>query len=95
MGFSDSSVSKESACSEGDTSSIPAWGKSSGEGIGYRLQYSWASFMAQLKCGTPGFNPGVEKIPWRREQLTTPIFWPREFHGLYSPWGQKELDRTE
>ena len=27
--------------------------------------------------------------------LPTPVFWPREFHGLYSPWGPKELDRTE
>ena len=23
------------------------------------------------------------------------IFWPGEFHGLYSPWGHKELDMTE
>ena len=27
--------------------------------------------------------------------LLTPVFWPREFHGLYSPWGHKELDMTE
>ena len=27
--------------------------------------------------------------------LPTPVFWPREFHGLYSPWGHKELDMTE
>ena len=26
---------------------------------------------------------------------TTLIFWPGEFHGLYSPWGNKELDMTE
>ena len=26
--------------------------------------------------------------------LPTPVFWPREFHGLYSPWGHKELDMT-
>ena len=24
-----------------------------------------------------------------------PVFWPGEFHGLYSPWGGKELDTTE
>ena len=35
------------------------------------------------------------KIPWRRERLPTPIFWPGEFHGLYSPWGRKESDTTE
>ena len=35
------------------------------------------------------------EIPWRREQLPTPVFWPGEFHGLYSPCGLKELDTTE
>jgi len=24
----------------------------------------------------------VGKIPWRREGLSTPVFWPGEFHGL-------------
>ena len=37
----------------------------------------------------------VWEDPWRREMLPTPIFWPREFHGLYSPRGCKELDTTE
>ena len=27
--------------------------------------------------------------------LLTPVFRPGEFHGLYSPWGSKELDMTE
>ena len=45
-------------------------------------------------------GPWVRKIPWRREQLPTLVFWPGEFHGQrslasYSPWGQKELDMTE
>ena len=30
-----------------------------------------------------GFDPCVGKIPWRRERLSTPVFWPGEFHGLY------------
>ena len=33
--------------------------------------------------------------PWRRERLSTPLFWPVEFHGLYSSWGRKESDTTE
>ena len=37
----------------------------------------------------------VRKISWRREWLLTPIFLPGEFHGLYSPWGHRELDTTE
>ena len=31
---------------------------------------------------------------WRREWLPTPVFWPGELHGLYSPWGHKEPDTT-
>ena len=34
-------------------------------------------------------------LPWRRERLPTPAFWPGEFHGLYSPWGCKEWNTTE
>ena len=33
--------------------------------------------------------------PWRRERLPTLVFWPGEFHGLYSSWGHKESDMTE
>ena len=29
------------------------------------------------------------------EQLPSPVFWPGEFHRLYSPWGHKELDMNE
>ena len=37
----------------------------------------------------PEFDLWVGKIPWRRERLPTPVFWPGEFHGLYSPWDSK------
>ena len=47
-GFSHSSVGKESGCNAGNPSSIPESGRSPGEGIGYLLQYSWASIVAQL-----------------------------------------------
>ena len=47
------------------------------------------------QCGRHGFNPWVGKIPWERERLPTPVFWPGEFHGLYSPWDCKESDTTE
>ena len=40
-------------------------------------------------------DPWVGKILWRRESLPTPVFWPGEFYGLYSPWDHKELDTTE
>ena len=48
IAFPGKSVGKESICNAGDTSSIPGLGRSPGEGIGYPLQYSWASLMAQL-----------------------------------------------
>ena len=48
MGFPNSSVGKESTYNAGDPGSIPVLGRSAGEGIGYPLQYSWASPMAQL-----------------------------------------------
>ena len=88
MGFPDSSVGKESASNAGNPGSIPGLGRSIGEGIGYPLKYSWASLVAQLvknclQCRRPGFNPWVGMIPWRRERLPTPVFWPGEFHGLY------------
>ena len=51
--LSDSSVGKESACSAGDPSSIPGSGRSTGEGIGYPLQYSLASLAAQLVKNLP------------------------------------------
>ena len=31
----------------------------------------------------------------KKENTTHSIFWPGEFHGLYSPWGRKESDTTE
>ena len=52
-GFSDSSVGKEFTCNAGDPSLIPGSGRSSGEEIGYPLQYSWASLVAQLVKNLP------------------------------------------
>ena len=53
LGFPDSSVGKESACNARDPGSIPGLGRSTGEGIGYPLQYSWASFVAQMVKNLP------------------------------------------
>ena len=40
MGFPDCSFGKEFTCKAGDTGSVPGWGRSAGEAIGYALQYS-------------------------------------------------------
>ena len=57
--FLPSSVGKESACNAGDPRWIPGSGRSSGEGIGYPLQYSWASLVAQLVK-----NPSAIRKTW-------------------------------
>ena len=49
----------------------------------------------RIQCRRPGFNLWIGTIPWTKESLPTPVFWPEEFHGLYSPWGHKEPDMTE
>ena len=59
-----------------------------------------ASLVAQLVKNPPAMQETwvqslVGKISWRRERLPTPVFWPGEFHGLYSPRGRKKLDTTE
>ena len=53
MGFPGSSAGKESTYNAGDPSLIPELGRSSGEGIGYPPQYSWASLVAQLVKNMP------------------------------------------
>ena len=47
-----------------------------------------------LQCGWPEFDPWVQKIPWRREWLLTPVFLAGEFNGQRSH-GVKESDMTE
>ena len=51
--FPHDSIGKESAYNAGDPGSILGSGRSPGEGIGYSLQYSWASFVAQLVKNLP------------------------------------------
>ena len=55
-GFPDSSVGKESGCDAGDPGSISGSGRSAGEGIGYPLQYSWASTVAKLVKNPPAMR---------------------------------------
>ena len=53
-----------------------------------------------LQYRRPGFSPWVGKIPWKREWIPTPVFWPGEFHRQrslagYGSWGRKGSDMTE
>ena len=64
-GFPGSSVGKESTCNAGDPSSIPGSGRSSGEGIGYPLQFVWASLVAQLTKNPPAmWETWVRSLGW-------------------------------
>ena len=91
VSFPDNSVDKESACNAGDPASIPGSGRSSGEGMGYPLLYSWASLVVQLLKNLPAmWETWVRSLgwvdPWRRERLPTPVFWPGEVHGVAKSW---------
>ena len=61
MGFPHGSVGIESICNAGDPGSIPGLGRSAEEGIGYPLQYSWTSLVAQSPPAMweTGFDPGL------------------------------------
>ena len=65
-----------------------------GMATGASLWLKWQKICLQHR------RPKFEKVPWRREWQSTPVFLPGEFHGQrslasYSPWGRKELDVTE
>ena len=62
-GFPSSSFGKESACNAGDPSSIPGWGRFTAEGIGYPLQCSWVSLVAQLVKNLPAIEGDLGLIP--------------------------------
>ena len=65
LGFPDSSVGIESACNARDPSLIPGLGRSPGEGIGYVLQYSWASLVPQLIKNPPAmWETLVQSLGW-------------------------------
>ena len=64
-GFPDSSVGKESACNARDCGLIPGSRRSAGEGIGYPLQYSWASLVGKLVKNPPAiWETCVQSLVW-------------------------------
>ena len=79
MGFPHSSVGKESTCNAGDLGLIPGLGRSPREGIGYPLQYSWASLVAQLVK-----NPPAVQEPWVRSPGEGKGY-PLQYSGLENP----------
>ena len=97
--FPGSSAGVESAYNAGDPGLIPGSGRFAGEGIGYPLQYSKVSLVAQLvksACNVgdlrsiPGLGRPLEKGMAIHSSI---LAW--RVHRLYSPWGRKALDTTE
>ena len=77
-----------------DPGSIPGSRRSTGEGIGYPLQYSWAFLVAQLVKNPPAMQETwLPSLGWgdplEKRKATHSSIQPREFHGLYSPWGSQ------
>ena len=65
LDFPNGSVGKESACNAGDPGSIPGLERSAGEGIGYPLQYSWSSLVAQVVKNQPAMQETwVRSLGW-------------------------------
>ena len=82
FGFPDSSVDKECACNAGDSGLIPGSGRSAGEGIGYPLQYSWASLVAQLIKNLPAmWKIWVQSLGWE-DPLEKGMSYPHQYYGL-------------
>ena len=78
-GFPHSLVGKDSTCNAGDPGLIPESGRSSGEGIGYTLQYSWTSLVVQLVKKPPAMQETwIQFLGWEdpleRDRLPTPVF---------------------
>ena len=64
-GLPDSSVGKESTCNAGDPGLVSGLGISPGEAIGYPLQYSWASIVAQLVKNLPAmWETWIRSLGW-------------------------------
>ena len=93
-GFPHSSAGKESACNAGDPDSIPESRRSAGEGIGYPLQYSWASLVVQLVKNLPTmWETWVRSLGWEdileKEKATNSSFLAQRILT------HKESDMTE
>ena len=83
---------------------IPTLGRSPGEGIGYPVQCSWASLVAQMVKNLPTiWETWVQSLGWEdplEEGTPLQYSWlenPHEQRSLvgYSLWGHKESDATE
>ena len=98
MGFPSSSAGKESTCNAGDPGLIPGLWRSPEERIGYPLQYSWASLVAQMVKNLPTmwetwvWSLGQED-PLEEGMATyiSILAWRIPMDRGYSPWGSQRV----
>ena len=80
---------------------MPRSGRSPGERIGYPLQFSWASLVAQLvKKKSAMWETWVRSLGWedpleKEKAIHSGILAWRIPWTVYNPWGRKEFDATE
>ena len=80
--FPDNSAGKESACNVGNPSSIPGLGSSPAEGLGYPLQYSRVSLVAQMVKNPPAMQETwVQSLGWE-DPLEKGAGYPLQYSGL-------------
>ena len=85
----DSSAGKESTCNAGDPGSIPGSGRSTGEGIGYPLQYSQASLEDQLVKNPPAmWETWVQSLGWE-DPLEKGIATYSSILAWRTPWTEE------
>ena len=104
VGFPGCSASDESVCITGDPGSIPGSGRSAEEGIGYPLQYFWASLIAQTVKNLLAMRAiWIRSLGWE-DPLEKGTCYPLQYSGLensmdggawQATWDCKESEMTE
>ena len=91
MGFPGGPEVKESACNVGDLGSIPGSGRSPGEGIGYPLENSRASLVAQLVKNPPAIRETWVQFLGREDPPGEGKGHPLQYSGLENSMGSRRV----
>ena len=89
------SAMQRAACNLGDPGSFPELERSTGEGIGYPLQYSWTSLVAQVVKNPPAIRETwIQSLGWD-DPLEKRMATHSSILAWRIPWSHKESDTTE
>ena len=73
---------------------IPGLGRSAGEGIGYTLQYSWASVVAQMIKNHPALEETWVQSPGREDPLEEGMATHFSILASRIPWTEEPVYRV-